>query len=64
MGAFVSLLSAVTRVHDPTVISSVAPRKGPQRFCPHRSDQCLALMLTCQNLPFWQGCERCNNVLS
>ena len=36
--------------------------KGPRRFCPHRSDCCLALMLMCQNSPLWQGSLRCNNV--
>jgi len=61
MCAFVSLLSAIARAHNPTVISSVALRKGPQTFCPHRSDLCRAPMLTCQNL---QCYERCNNVLS
>jgi len=55
MSPFVSLLSAIAQAHDPTVITSVALRKGPQRFCPYRSDRCLALMLTCQNSPLWQG---------
>ena len=64
MSPFVSLLSAIARAHDPTVISSVALRKGPRRFCPHRSDHCRALMLTCQMSPLWQHCECCNNVLS
>jgi len=59
---FFSPLFAIARAHDPTVIGSVAPRKGPRRFCPNRSDRCLALMLLCRNLPLWQGCERCNNV--
>ena len=49
---------------DPIVIGSVALRKGPQRFCPHRSDRCCALMPTCWNSPLWQRSERCNNVLS
>ena len=49
---------------DPTVIGSIAPRKGSRRFCPHRGDCCRALMLTCRNSPLWQRCERCNNVLS
>jgi len=62
-------VSAIARAHDPTVIGSVALRKGPRRFCPHRSDRCRsdrcrALMLTCRNSPLWQRCERCNNVLS
>ena len=26
-----------------TVIGSIAPRKGPRRFCPHRSDRCWCL---------------------
>ena len=43
---------------------TVSLRKGPRRFCPHPSDHCRALMLTCQNSPLWQRCERCNNVLS
>ena len=43
---------------------SVALRKGPRRFCPHCSDRYRTLMLTCQNSPLWQRCERCNNVLS
>ena len=43
---------------------SVALRNGPRRFCPHRSDRCRALMLTCRNSPLWQRCERCNNVLT
>jgi len=58
---FVSLLSTIARAHDPTVIGSVAPRKGPRRFCPHRSDRCRARMLTYQNSPLWQ---RCGNILS
>ena len=62
--ALVSPLSAIAQAHDPTVIGSIAPRKGPHRFCPHRSDHCHALMLTCRNSPSWQHCERCNNVLS
>jgi len=64
MSPFVSPLSAIARVHDRTVIGSVALRKGPQRFCPHRSDQYRALMLTWRNSPLWQHCEHCNNVLS
>ena len=51
MSPFVSPLSAIARAHDPTVIGSVALRKGPQRFCLHRSDHCLALILTCQTHP-------------
>ena len=54
----------VVWVHDPTAIGSVALRKGPRRFCSHRSICCHALMFTCQNSPLWQGCERCSNVLS
>ena len=34
MSPFVSPLSAIARAHDPTVIDSVALRKGPRRFCP------------------------------
>ena len=64
MSPFVSPLSAIARVHDPTVISSVALRKGPRRFCPHCSDCCRALMLMCRNSPLWQRCEYYNNVLS
>jgi len=41
MSPFVSRLSVITQAHDPTVICSVALRKGPWRFCPHRSDRCL-----------------------
>jgi len=33
---FDSLWSTIAQVHDPTVISIVALRKGPQRFCPNR----------------------------
>jgi len=61
---FVSLLSAIARAHDPTVIASVPLRKDPRRLCSHRSDCCRALMLTCRNSPLWQPCECCNNVLS
>ena len=43
---------------------SVSLRKGSRRFCPHRSDRCRVLMLTCRNSPLWQRCECCNNVLS
>ena len=50
--------------HNPTVIGSVAIRKGPRRFCPHLSDCCHALMLMCWNSPLWQCCGHCNNVLS
>ena len=50
--------------HNPTVISSVALTKGPQRFFLHCSDRCCALMLTSWNSPLWQRCERYNNVLS
>jgi len=64
MSPFVSRLSAIARAHDPTVIGCVALRKGPQRFCPHCSDRCHALMLTRRNSPLRQRCERCNNVLS
>ena len=63
MSPFVSPLSAIARVHDPTVIGSVALRKGPWKFCPHCIDRCHALMFTCRNSPLWQCCERCNNVL-
>jgi len=31
-----------------------AHTKGPRRFCPHRSDRCRALMLTCRNSSLWQ----------
>ena len=37
MSPFVFPLSAIARAHDPTVISSVALRKGPRRFCLHRT---------------------------
>ena len=57
-------VSAIAQAHDPTVIGRVTLRKGPRRFCPHPSDHCRALMLTCQNSPLWQRWERCNNVLS
>jgi len=60
---FVSPSSAIARAHDPTLIGSVALRKGPRRFCPHRSDCCRVLMLTCRNSPLWQRCERCNNAV-
>jgi len=56
MSPFVSPLFAIARAHDPTVIGSVALRKGPRRFCLHRSDCCRALMLTCRNSPLWQRC--------
>jgi len=56
-------VSAIARAHNQTVISSVALRKGPRRFYPHRS-HCRALMLMCRNSPLWQRFERCNNVLS
>ena len=36
----------------------------PTKFCPHHSDCCRALMLTCRNSHLWQRCEHCNNVLS
>ena len=64
MSPFVSPLSTITWAHDPTVISSVALRKCPWRFCLHHSDRCRTLMLTCPNSPLWQDCERCSNVLS
>ena len=64
MSSFVAPLPANAQAHNPTVIGSVALRKGPQRFCPHCSDRCHALMLTCQNSALWQCCECCNNVLS
>ena len=55
----------MSSVHNSSALSgSVALRKSPRRFCPHRSDHCHALMLTCRNSPSWQHCERCNNVLS
>ena len=44
--AFCLPISANAWAHDPTVIGSVALRKGPRRLCPHRSDHCRALMLT------------------
>ena len=52
------------RLSARSVIGSVALRKGPRRFCPHRSDRCCALMLTCRNSPLRQLCECCNHVLS
>ena len=61
---FVFPLSTIARVHDPTVIGSVALRKGPRRFCPHCNDRFHALMLTCQNSPLWHRCEHHNNFLS
>ena len=61
---FVFPSAAIARAHDLPVTGRVALRKGPRRFCPHRSDCCCALMLTCRNSPLWQRCERCNNVLS
>jgi len=64
MRTFVSPVFAIARAHDPTVIGSVVLRKGPRRFCLHRSDRCRALMLTRRNSNLWQRCERCNNVLS
>ena len=64
MSPFVYPTFPIAQAHDPTVIGSVALRTGPQRFCPHCSDRCHALMLTCQNSPLWQCCERCNSVLS
>ena len=57
-------MSAIAQALDPTVIGSVALRKGPRSFWLHRSDRCRALMLTCQHSPLCQRCERCNNVLS
>ena len=57
MSPFVSPLSAIARAHNPTVIGSVAFRKGPRWFCPHRSDRCHALILTCRNHP-------CGNIVS
>ena len=59
MSPFVFPLSAIAGAHDPTVIGSVALRKGPWRFCPHPSDRCRALMLTCRKTPLWQRCECC-----
>ena len=38
MSPFVSPLSAIAQAHDPTLISSVALRKGPRRFCLHCTD--------------------------
>jgi len=64
MSPFVSPLSAIARARNPTAIGSVALRKGPRRFCPHRSNHCHALMLTCRNSLLRQHCEHCNNVLS
>ena len=63
MSPFVSSLSAIARAHDLSVIGSVPHRKGPRRFCPHRSDRCRVLMLTCRNPPLWQCCEGCNNAV-
>ena len=54
----------VVRHRSSSQSGSVALRKGPRRFCPHRSDCCRALTLACRNSPLWQCCERCNNVLS
>jgi len=64
MSLFVSPLFAIARAHDTTVIGSVALRKDPRIFCPHRSDRCRTLMLKCRNSPLWQRCKRWNNVLS
>ena len=46
-----------------TVIGSVALRKGLRSFCPHCSDRCRVLMLTCRNSPLWKRCEDCNKVV-
>ena len=57
-------MSVIAWAHNLTVIGRVALRKVPRRFCPHHSDRCRALMLTCRNSSSWQLCECCNNVLS
>ena len=57
-------MSVIAWAHNLTVIGSVALRKVPRRVCPHHSDRCRALMLTCRNSSLWQLCECCNNVLS
>ena len=64
MSPFVSPLSAITGAPAPTVIGSVALRKGPWTFFPRHSDCCHARMLMCWNSPLWQCCGHCNNVLS
>jgi len=53
MSPFVSPLSTIARAHYPTLIGSVALRKGPRRFSPHCSDRCCVLMLTCRKSPLW-----------
>jgi len=57
MSPFVSPLSAIAQAHDPTLIGSGALRKGPRRFCSHRSDRCVYWRLRVETHP-------CGNVVS
>jgi len=53
-------VAAIARAQDPTVIASVALRKGLRILCPDRSECRRALMPTSRNSPLWQGYEHCN----
>ena len=59
-GVPISLGNFAWECQIPPDTGSVALRKGPRRFCPHRSNGCRALMPICRNSPLWQRCEFCN----
>ena len=62
--AFCIPIAAIARAHNPTVIASVALRKGLRRYVSTSLWLLSWLMFACGNSPLWQRCERCNNVLS
>ena len=64
MSAFLFPSPAIARPVTSTFVGTKALRKCPRRFWLHCHECCHALMLGCQNSPWWQSCERCNNFLS
>jgi len=61
MSTFVFLCAAITRAFASTSVGSATLRRGPRRFWLYCHECHHALMLRCQNSPWWQNCECCNN---
>jgi len=56
LGTFLSSHRLLTS----TFVGSTALNKGPRKFWLHCIEGHCALTLRCQNLLWWQVCERCN----
>jgi len=50
LSPFVFPLSIIAWEPDPTVVGSIALRKGPQRFCPHCCNHCCKLDFLCAKI--------------